>query len=503
MWSIDPLLRRSQGVSRLYRAFGALLCALLFGAALGSLPVEAAEQAEGLRRRIDAVLSDKKLRETRVGARVIDASSGKVLYSLRANDLFIPASNAKIITSAAALHHLGGDFAFQTRIFARGTIRQGKILGDLVVWGSGDPNISGRFHDGDPLHLPRKWARAIAKRGIREIQGDIVMDDLAFDRQYRHPSWDSRQHHKWYQAPVGALSFNDNCIDLVIEPASQASQQAGVKLVPDTRYVQLENGLKTVNGGPAQVHITREAGSNRVVVTGSVPVGAGEQTYWVTAPEPALYLGTVFAETLSREGVKLAGTVRLAQAPTGISEKTAALLLEQRSTLRDTIPVMNQRSQNFYAECVLKCLGYVRYGRGTFANGKRAVADFLGTLGYRSGDFVFSDGSGLSREARLTPTILTDVMAAMYRSKHGKLFMESLAKPGEPGTLAKRMDDPELSDSVFAKTGYIRGVSVLSGYVRTRSEKVLVFSILMNELECPLSAARAQQDKVCEVLASY
>ena len=475
---------------------GRILAAALVAACVGTC-----DAADVLRRRIDAALGDKKLGATRVGARVIAADSGKVLYSLRASEQFIPASNVKIITSAAALAYLGEDFRFRTRICARGRVRAGKIAGDLIVWGSGDPNISGRLYDDDPLALPNRWAKALVGKGIRQIQGDLILDDLAFDGEGRHPSWDKRQHHRWYQAPAGAISFNDNCIDVHVRPGAGSGGRAIVTISPATAFVTLENRISTVAKGAALVNLSREIDGTHIVATGKVPVSAGAATYWVTVDDPALFFGTVFAEALARQGIRLEGGIRKAQSPTGADGRSADVLIEHTSRLGDTIAVMNRRSQNFYAENVLKCLGWKRHGRGTFTNGTRAMSDFLSSLGYAKDSCVLADGSGLSKTARVSPAVLTDVLVAMNQSKHRDVYVASLARPGEPGTLRKRMRTGAVRDAVFAKTGYVRGVSALSGYVRTRSGGVLAFSVLMNELACPLATARSAQDALCQILA--
>jgi len=237
-------------------------------------------------------------------------------------------------------------------------------------------------------------------------------------------------------------------------------------------------------------------------VRGSVPASAGEQTYFVTVDDPPLFLGAALAEALRAQGVRLAGAVRKARAPVAVDPSTTTVLVDHVSTLGGTIGVMNRRSQNLYAECVLKCLGWKRYGQGTFESGGRAVADFLDELGHPKGGYVFVDGSGLARGARVSPALICDVLRAMYCSESRDVYLASLARPGESGTLAKRMKDPALREAVWAKTGYIRGVSALSGYVRTSSGRMLAFCILMNDLKCPLSTARAKQDEVCRILAS-
>ncbi|MFH0963970.1 MAG: D-alanyl-D-alanine carboxypeptidase/D-alanyl-D-alanine-endopeptidase [Planctomycetota bacterium] len=452
-----------------------------------------------LRSEIDRILSDPRLGDTRLGARVVDLDAGGVVYSVHAEEPFIPASNMKIVVSAAALDRLGADWSFVTRIYTRGAVQGGELRGDLVVWGNGDPNLSGRFYQDDPLYLPRGWVARLRERGVRNIRGDVVLDDCAFDREYRHPSWDPAQNDSWYQAPVSALSFNDNCIDVLVA-AGEIGAPARVSLRPTTSYVRLENRLRTTRGGRAELRLVRRKG-NSWVLDGTLPSGSTQRVLWATVEDPSLFLGTVLAEEFIRQGGAISGVVRMVSAPVVGKDSNLTLLVEQRSKLSDTIPIMNQRSQNLYAECVLKALGLACCGRGTFADGARAVGDFLQKAGLPPDQYVISDGSGLSRDGRLSPLVLTEVLAKIYRSPDADVFVNSLAEPGQ-GTLRRRLLGGEVEGRIFAKTGYIRSVSALSGYVFSRSGRAFAFSILVNDLRCSTAVVKSCQDEVCRTLAN-
>jgi serine-type D-Ala-D-Ala carboxypeptidase/endopeptidase (penicillin-binding protein 4) len=171
-----------------------------------------------LKEEIDAILQKYKPKETCVGISIFSISKDKYLYEINPDKSFVVASNMKLFTTATALVYLGADFEFKTEIFYRGDISaEGKLDGDIVIRGSGDPNISGRFFDGNVTAVPAFWADRIKKHGIQVISGDIIVDDSIFDREFVHRNWPKDQLSKWYCAPVSGLSFNDNCVDIIPE----------------------------------------------------------------------------------------------------------------------------------------------------------------------------------------------------------------------------------------------------------------------------------------------
>jgi len=337
---IPPARAHDQAPSPRVPRGGWRILALAFCAGFLLAPVAFASD---LRADVDRVLSDPGLGSIRKGARILDLGTGRVVSSYHADELFIPASNAKIVTAAAALDRLGSDFCFVTRFYARGPVRDGTLAGDLVLWGNGDPNISGRFYDDDPLHLPRKWIRELRALGITRVRGSLVVDDHAFDRVFRHPDWNPAESDFWYQAPVSALSFNDNCIDLLIRPASPGAL-AVVALKPDTRYVHLTNKLKTVSSGATSIRIDRNA-PNTLIVAGTVRARSGARTMWTSVDQPALFLATVLSEEFTRQGGVIEGGIRLADSPVVGRDRSLQLLFEERSTIAGTLAVMNTSSK--------------------------------------------------------------------------------------------------------------------------------------------------------------
>jgi len=413
----------------------------------------------------------------------------------------VVASNVKLITTAAALTKLGSEYSYETKLFALGpTDSRGTLKGDLLVKGSGDPNISGRF-TGRPTALFETWARLLKESGISQIAGDIVGDDTIFDRQFVHPSWPADQLTFWYTAPVSALSFNDNCVDLLVAPASQTGRPPAIRLSPRTSYVATKNLCETVEKPTKPLILYRPPSTNDITIGGQVRLGTSPWNGSVTVENPSRYFVHVLWETLHRCGVKVIGKPRLVSDNESSYTSNDPPILVHSSDLADTVFVTNKRSQNFYAEQLLKTLGHEVLGQGSFHAGKQVIESFLADIGASDPGCCISDGSGLSRDGRLTTRQIVAVLEFMYRSPHKLVYLKSLPVSGTDGTLAERLTGPGLQGEVLAKTGYVAGASALSGYVFPENGPPLAFSILINGLKAGYNArAKAFQDSICRII---
>ncbi len=475
--------------------------------------VAAGSSRDSLARRIEAALSAKALAKARIGILVETADTGRVLFSRGANDLFVTASNTKIVTTAAALDLLGPDYTFATRFVAQGEIEAGVLKGDLVVVGGGDPNLSGRFHDGKAAAVLEDVARRLLLEGIRKVEGDLILDDRAFDTEWIAPGWPRDQLDRWYAAPVAALSLNDNCLDVTIRPGSGPGEPARVSIEPETAYVTFKNEATTTAVRSRNVYsLSRKPGTCIVRLGGEVSSGAGPVVENVTVDNPPLFFGAVFKEALERTGISVSGRVRCAnrtpeeaeEAPGGGSAAPPAkgrCLHVLGTPLWTTVEVTNKNSQNGYAEHVLKVLGYERRGLGSFANGVSAVSDFLAGVGVPRGTYRMVDGSGLSPENRFSPWQLVRVLAAMRDHPTAALaFFRSLPVSGTDGSLKDRLREEAYRGKVAAKTGYIRRASALSGYARCRSGVTATFSVLLNDFAGSNAEMKEIQDQICRAI---
>ena len=305
----------------------------------------------------------------------------------------------------------------------------------------------------------------------------------------------------WYEAPVSALSFNDNCILLRAWGASQVGRPAILDLFPRLPMLELRNGLRT-SGRPSQNHwrVQREPHSRQLLVTGDVYRQARPFEVWVTVEDPVRYFGAALRDALAEEGVTIAGrTLAVERLPGPWWEQVAV----ERTLLLQAIEVANKRSQNFYAESVFKLLGAELCGEGSWQGGQRAVEEFVGErLGWSPSSAHIVDGSGMSRENRQSAHHLVELLTFMFHHRWGLEFLRSLPFSGEEGgTLHQRLDLPPYRGNVFAKTGTLTGVSSLSGYAKGASGHLYAFSILCDR--APAWRARQAQDSIVRTLVDH
>ena len=445
--------------------------------------------------------SKHKCDTARVGLCVVDLDTGKEVLAIDAQQPLAPASNMKLVTTAAAIERLGADFEYHTVLYRKGAVdAAGALKGDLVVIGAGDPNVSGRFFDGDPAAVFKQWADKLREAGVTSVDGDLLLDDTLFDRELTAPDWPKDQLTKWYCAQVTALPLNDACIDISVRPGARAGQPARVILSPDTKYVTIENACTTTAAeSEHRFGLSRVPGTNRIRVTGKVLVGSSPETESIPVHDPTMFFGTVLAETLQAKGIALRGAPKRVEKPLRPKEDGLDAVCSYAVDLKRTIAVTNKRSQNFYAETLLKLLGARAKGQGSWANGAAAVSALLAEVCAADGEYVITDGCGLSSTNRLSARTLARVLAYEWARPHRDAYVESMAQGGE-GTLEKRLRDDDLEGRVRAKTGFIAGASALSGYVQTPEGRWLAYSILVNRFES-LSDAKAFQDDVVRLLA--
>ena len=455
--------------------------------------------AAGLAETIDKLLLEPKLQSATVGIVVADADSGRVLYAREARRLFILASNTKLFATAAALDELGPHHRLETVVYRHGQLNGSVLDGDLVVVGGGDPSLGSRF-DKEPDASIRRLARSVAEAGVKEVRGALLLDDRLFDRQFQHPGWPADQLDRWYCAPIGALTLNDGCVDVVVRPANALGKPSVVSLAPVCDLIAVDNRCATVKRTARHlVSVFRSGTTNRLAIRGSMRVGSGAASVSIAVAEPTLVFGSVFKRHLAEAGVKIEGGTRAvgedwrptAGAPWVVAAYHATLL-------GPLLPVVNKRSQNQWADTLCKLVA-ARHGEpGSFAGGvKRMTALALG-LGLEAEEVVLADGSGMSRSNLASPSAVTALLRGMRKHPHGQLFSDSLAIGGVDGTLRRRLQKVDGSERVRAKTGTLQGVSSVSGFILPKmgEETTLVFSILCNDLKIGASQARALQDGI-------
>ncbi len=439
-------------------------------------------QAQDVGALVDKAIADAKLKEAKLGV-VILSPAGAVLHQRGETDLLTLASNSKLLTTSCALAKLGPDFKFKTTA--------GLVGSELHVFGGGDPNISGRFFDDDPSALFKGWAKKLGEMKVAKLDA-IVLHPALFDRTYVHPDWGKYDLDQWWAAPVGALSLNDNCVDLLYEAGEAEGDPVRITVRPATAYVTLTNKATTVKSKPKPFGFVRKDGTNEITANGELQVGTKQRVAWVAIQDPTQFFGTVLKETLAAAGI---ATGEVKEADTLLEEyKELKPVAVHETDLAKTVRVCNTVSQNFYAEMICKTLGAKFKGAGTAAAGSSVVVEWLKTVGIE--DAAMTDGCGLSPKNKCSAGGIAKLLQWWTKQKDFKIFRDSLAVSGGEGTLKRRM--AAVKGKVRAKTGHIDGVSSLSGYVETEGGE-MVFSLLVNGWKG--GSADKFQDLVCEALA--
>jgi D-alanyl-D-alanine carboxypeptidase/D-alanyl-D-alanine-endopeptidase (penicillin-binding protein 4) len=405
----------------------------------------------------------------------------------------------KILTSIAGLMNLGKDYHFKTQLFHTGVIEDETLFGDLFVLGGFDPNF--KTEDIDSL------VRIIQSLGIRNIEGGIYADLSNKDSLYWGKGW------MWDDDPdpdapyLSALNINDNSIEVFVE-GSEIGYAAKVTLIPQTDFVDIINNSKTVSTNSQESFIiTRDwvNKKNTILVEGEVPkskvIDSTAQTKKINLLNPENYFLTLFKEHLEQKGIKI-------EKPPGIKilETNSVYLAAINRSIDTVLSEVNKDSDNLDAEMLLYAIALNDSGApATADNGLEAIKRLIESIGFNSDDYYLADGSGVSHYNLLSSELLLEALKYVYyrHKDFFELFYESLAIAGVDGTLKNRMRNTSAEGNVHAKTGTIKGVSNLSGYVTAKNGHLLAFSIMIQNFVEEYSKARSFQDKICQLLAEF
>lgn len=429
-------------------------------------------------------LAAKKLRggklsgaETQVSVSVRDARSGAVLADVRAARSMRPASNMKLVTTAAALTLLGTGGEFETRFELAGDVSNGRLEGDLVVRAGGDPVVhdeSGGAVEAffDPL------VSALQSKGIRHIAGAVLLDEGDFLEPGPGPAWPSaNQRWKDYCALAAGLTLNGGVLEARVTATSPGAA-ARIELHPVPTGIKTKLGVMTKPGDVNDVRVG--ATPARVTVGGFIGAKTGVVEAAFRHPDPVGLFGAGLEERLERAGISIDGGVVRRRGP-----PASEPLLAITSPVLDSLVPINTYSTNGVADQLFFKLGHDFGGGGTREGGQASVERALGELGISLSGLVQVDGSGLSRENRVSPQQLTGLLFGALKgldqgARAAELFKDSLAVMGQSGTLKTRMRGEPAAGHVFAKTGFIDGTSALSGLIERSDGRKVLFSILVN-----------------------
>jgi len=424
------------------------------------------------------------------GLLIVDAESGETLYEQNADKYFLPASNMKLFTTALALAKLGPEYRFHTTLETRGTISsEGVLSGDLALVGRGDPNLSNRKFpydlkeefDGPPEKVLSELADALVAKGIKQISGDVVGDDSYFPRE-RYPSgWEIDDMVWEYGAAISAIVVDDNTVTLMLTPGEQAGNPVQAVLTPGTLDFTVANEVATSAADvKSDLKLTREPGSNVVVVKGTLPAKSGPRKLILAVEEPAQHAAATLKRLLEERGLKVGGVARARHDGGEMSGDPAVLAEHVSVPLGDSVKLVNKISQNLHSEMLLRTVARQKGVWATPDDLMKIPAEFYEAAGIAPGDVIQTDASGLSRHDLVTPRAIVTLLGYAQKQAWFGLYYASLPVAGVDGTLEDRMKNTPAAGRIHAKTGSVEHVRTLSGFAETPGGRRLIFSFLSN-----------------------
>ena len=415
---------------------------------------------------------DSLLPGVRFGMSLRSVKTGQELGSVNGNDFFTPASTLKTLTTATALHFLPLNYEPKTEVTVRGDVKRRTLTGTVKIRGEGDPNISARYYD-DPFYILYAMVDSIRTLGVDTIVGNIDLDTSYYTGPWKPEFWRSNFYDSWYGAEIGPLGFNDNCVTIRFWPGYYRGDTAVYNLLPDVGYVKVVNNLKTVRGKRKKWVYGIDPEKSIITLGGTIGEDVDSASMVLPIRNPVGYFRAAFMYALKNRGVVFKEN-KSVKAKSELKKFTVSA-----APLLSILDEINQRSQNFHAETLLRNVGAQVSGEGSVEGGRKAERWFLSDMGINPSDYEVFDGSGLSPENKVKPSTVSKLLAKMARHPKGEYYINSFAGPGL-GSGSKRMVNLDATWLTRFKTGYIAGVHGLAGYIYTIDGDTLVAAMYLN-----------------------
>jgi D-alanyl-D-alanine carboxypeptidase/D-alanyl-D-alanine-endopeptidase (penicillin-binding protein 4) len=502
---------------------------------LGLAP--AVRAGDDLADKVRALIDTANYKGSRWGILVVDAETGKTVYEHNPDMLFAPASVTKLYSCAAALVAYGPDHRFETPVYRRGDVKDGRLAGDLVLVAQGDLTLGGRtdadgklsfkdhdhiyanwlstkaeLTDTDPLAGLKALARQVKESGVRQIDGDVLIDDRLFARARGSGSGPDI---------LTPIVVNDNILDLVVTPAAKAGEPATVQVRPQTDYIQVEALVDTVALKAARIEIER-VGPQRIAVRGHIPVGSRPLVRIHPVEDPAGFARALFIEALRQEGVRIRASIHRSPTtdlpPRDGYDKLFRIALYTSAPLSELLKVTLKVSHNLYAS-ILPLLVAVKNGKTTLPDGMRLQGKILSDLGVETRTISLESGAGGGNGDRVTPRATVQLLQAMAKRPDYPAFKAGLPVLGVDGTLVDVLPaDSPARGKVMGKTGTFGDTDLmndrillrsksLAGAMTTANGRSLLFAIFVNDVPLPKQIEPAREGKVigkvCEAIYQH
>lgn len=429
------------------------------------------------------------------GIEILLLKENQPLYQKNEHQLFVPASSLKILTAAAALHILGVDYRFSTKLCSDGRKKRHELIGNLYIKGAADPELS--------IHSLEELVFALKLQGIQRIVGDLCIDISLFDEIAQGPGWMWDEGAVHHNSPVGPLVVNHGCIDIWVRPNAAVQEAPTIYVRPKTEYVTIFSDAQ-VSQEEDTLSLKRRwmSKENIIDISGKIPLSKEPHYQAIPLEAPHFFTACVLKELLAKNGIGLSGEIKIKKVPEGAVELAAAT----SRPLSQIVEEMLKESDNLTADMLFKKIGEARFGApGTWQKGSHAVRDFLtAQVGLDVERVVIMDGSGLSRYNLLSPHHFALALSWMKKQFGCSAeFCAALPIAGIDGTLAERMQEDWVKGKVRAKTGSMTGISTLSGYATLSSGEEAVFSIMLSGFTKEAKQYKAEiEDRICQLLVA-
>ncbi|WP_313894249.1 D-alanyl-D-alanine carboxypeptidase/D-alanyl-D-alanine-endopeptidase [Psychrobacillus sp.] len=441
--------------------------------------VEAASSYANLQNTINGIMTDSRIKNASSSVTVRKASTGEVIYEHGSDKEITPASSLKLLTAAAALDTLGENYRFTTSVLTAGKVKNGTLNGDLYLRGRGDPTLLKKHLD--------SFADGLVKQGIKHVSGNLVGDDTWFDAVRLSAGILAEDEPYYYAAPISALTLSPNAdydAGSVIVEAKPATNGKATKvtLTPTTNVLQVVNKSKTVPKGQKNtLKVTREVGTNKVMITGNSPIGSAGKKEWISVTNPTSYALDIFKKSLAEKGITFAASSKVTH---GKAPGNARALVSRSSMpLKDLIIPFMKLSNNTHAEVLAKEMGKVKYGEGSWDAGLLVMNEYAQSIGLDYTQWKLEDASGMSYSNKTTSNQLTQLLYFVQSEPWYNTYLKGLPIAGSPdrivgGTLRNRLNKAPAKGNILAKTGSLENIKSLAGYAKTKDGETLIFTVL-------------------------
>jgi D-alanyl-D-alanine carboxypeptidase/D-alanyl-D-alanine-endopeptidase (penicillin-binding protein 4) len=474
-------------------------------AAETQLPPQAVQLnvADKFQKQIEEIINKPVLDPAFISIQIEEYPTGEVIYALNPKKLMIPASNMKLFTTISSLILLGPDFHYKTYLYYEGdgNIENGMLTGNLYLKGSGDPTLSTQIDSENYFNLFQVWADSLKSLGIRQINGTLIGDDNVFDDLGLGHDWSWDDLSYYYTAPTSALSYSDNCMNLYVVPGDSIGISAGIVTKPLENYLKIKNNICTVsNDSVTKIESYRYPGEEEVTVNGIVPLNADTIKEQIPVDDPTDFALNAFKSILERNGISVSSISDIDEIPDYCPDydKMHLIYIHESIPLSQIIKTINKISQNFYAEQLLKTLGHELRNDGSAQGGITVEKEWFNTIGIKTEDIAIIDGSGLSHNNLVTAEQIIKLLYFIRSHQHWETFRESLSVSGQDGTLQHRLKDSNAAGHIYAKTGSMKNVKALSGFIYALNGREYLFSILVNHY----SASASEIDNLLDQIAT-